>query len=268
MLVGREAERRRLLDLLAGALAGTSGTLVIRGEAGMGKTALMTFAAAHGTDFTTLSATGVESETDLAFAGLVAITRPVIGYFERIPRTQRAGLEIALAMSAGMIVDRFTVYAGLLSLLGAAAEDRPVLLLVDDLQSLDTPSAEAVLFAARRFGPDRIAVVVATRVGEDEHLDVAGLSEIHLSGLDRIAAISLLRERFGQVVLSTEAAERLVELTEGAPLALLEIPALLTPAQLLGTDPLPDPLPIGDSVQRAFHRQLAALPNDCVEALL
>ncbi len=266
MLIGREAECRRLEDLLARALRRTSATLVIRGEAGMGKTALLGFARDRADGFKISSAAGVESEADLPFAALVGLSRPLLGYLDRTPNAQRFALEAALGMSAGPVLDRFTVYAGLLSLLAAAAEDQPRLLLVDDLQWLDMPSAEALLFVARRLGPDRVAIVATTRAGEDEHLDLRGLEEIQLAGLERMAALELLR-RHGGSLLSDDVASRLVDLTGGAPLALVEIPTLLTPGQLTGVEPLPDPLPASDAVQRAFRRRIDALPAATAQAL-
>src|SRR5919106_752171 len=141
MLVGREAECRELTRLLRAAANGTSGTLVIRGDPGTGKTALLDFSARQARGFLIASAKGVESESEIAFAALVGLCRPMLGHLDRLSDRQRSALETAIAISVGSVPDRFTAFAAFLSLLGAAAEDRPVLVLVDDLQWLDRSSA-------------------------------------------------------------------------------------------------------------------------------
>ncbi len=208
------------------------------------------------------------SESDLPFGALLGICRGLFPFMDRIPATQRGALEAALALSPGEVLDRFTAYAGVLSLLAAAAEARPHLVVVDDLQWLDAPSAEAMLFVARRLGPDRVAIVLGARTGEPNRLDLAGLDEVHLDGLDGASSLELLRSRYDQETLSDDVAQRLIALTGGVPLALVEVPGLLTAAQLRGDEPMPDPLPAGEVVQRAFRREIDALPTATVDALL
>ena len=252
MLVGREAECRELARLLRSAADGKSGSLVIRGEAGMGKTALLAYAAHRAErSFLILSARGVQSESELAFAGLVSLCRPLLGHFNRLPDAQRGTLEAAIAVSSGPVVDRFAVYAAFLSLLGAAAEDRPVLVIVDDLQWLDRSSAEAVLFVARRLGHDRIAIVMAARLLDDDGVDVRAIRQMRLDGLEsRGRCPPPAAGMTGQPASAPDVAERLVELTGGVPLALLEVPSLLSEAQLSGDTPLPEPLPAGELCER------------------
>src|SRR6476469_9937539 len=159
MLLGRESECRQLERVLDDARSGTSRTLIVRGEAGMGKSALLDFVAARGSAFQLTSAAGVESESDLPFGGLLAISRPLLRFLDGLPSTQRTALKAALALSSDVVADRFTAYAGALTMVAAAADERPLLVLVDDLPWLDAPSLEALLFVARRLGPDRVATV-------------------------------------------------------------------------------------------------------------
>ncbi|HSK94776.1 MAG TPA: LuxR C-terminal-related transcriptional regulator [Candidatus Angelobacter sp.] len=268
MLFGRHDECRQLESVLDDARTGTSRTIVVRGDAGMGKSAILDFLAARADGFDVASCEGVESESDLPFAGLLAICRPLFGFLGVIPETQRTALEAALALTPGLVVDRFTAYAGALSLVAAAADIQPRLVLIDDLQWLDAPSAEALLFVARRLGPDRVAFVATARAGEDDALDLRGFTQIDLDGLDERACLELLRTRYREDVLPDEVAAGLAELTGGVPLALVEIPTLLSPAQLRGDDPLPDPLPVGASIRRAFRRDIEAMPPATREALL
>jgi DNA-binding CsgD family transcriptional regulator len=266
MLVGREAESRELTRLLRRAASGTTGACVVRGEPGVGKTALLEFAAEEARAFLTVSARGVESESEFAFAGLVGICRPLRSHLSGVPDRQRDALESALAVSRGPVVDRFTAFAGFLTLIGSAAEEQPVLLLVDDLQWLDRASAEAILFAARRLRHDRVAIVMSSRLGEDDDVDLDGVPQIRLAGLSREASLRVLRRHDGSP-MPVHVARRLVELTGGLPLALLEVPALLTADQVRGEAPLPDPLPVGHAVKEAFRRELAELPSPCIGAL-
>jgi tetratricopeptide (TPR) repeat protein len=268
MLFGRQGECLQLERALNDARDGTSRTILVRGEAGMGKSALLRFVMGRASAFDVAAVTGVESESDLPFGALLGVCRGMLPFLDGIPPAQRAALEAALALSPGPVLDRFTAYAGVLSLLAAAAEARPRLVVVDDLQWLDAPSAEAVLFVARRLGPDRVAVVLGARTGESGRLDLAGLDEIRLDGLDPASSLELLRSRYDLETISEDVARRLIALTGGAPLALVEVPRLLTAAQLRGDEPLPDPLPAGEAVQRAFRREIDTLPSATADALL
>src|SRR6476660_682510 len=258
MLLGRESECRQLEQVLADARRGRSRTMIVRGDAGMGKSALLDFVVARGGAFQLTSAAGVESESELPFAALLAISRPLFRFLEALPSAQRTAFEAALALSSGVVADRFTAYAGVLSMVAAAADERPLLVLVDDLQWLDAPSLEALLFVVRRLGPDRVAVVMTTRPGEEAGRDLRGLVVLDIEGLDRRSGLELVRRRYPESSFPDPIAEQLIVLTAGSPLALVEVPALLTEAQRQGLEPLPDPLPVGDAIQRAFHRQIEA----------
>ena len=191
MLVGRNAEQRQLDRLLQQARAGTSGVLVLRGDPGIGKTALVDYAAARAGPMRILRATGIEAETELAFAGLHSLLYPVAGYLTALPERQAAALQAALGQgNGGAAPDRLAVAAGTHSLLTAAAEDRALLVLVDDLHWLDPVSREALLFAVRRLGSDAIACVMTLREGG---LAPAGLPCRELGGLGHDPAAQLVQ---------------------------------------------------------------------------
>ena len=206
-----------------------------------------------------LRVTPVEAESQLAFAGLAALLEPALSLLDAIPAPQAAALAGALGMGPSGRPDRFTVCAGTLSLLAAAAEEQPLLVAVDDAHLLDAPSAEALSFTARRVEADAICLLLALRDGEDSPLAAAELEELRVGGLPGRrrpgGARARRRCRRGAAV-----ARRLVAATAGNPLALLELPGLLSPEELAGHEPLPDPLPVGRSVQRAFLRRVRALP--------
>ncbi len=266
-LVGRDAERARIDALLEGARADRSGALVIQGEVGIGKTALLRYALDRAGSMTVLRARGIESESELAFAALGDFFRPVLDEVESIPRPQADALAGALALGPAMQGDRFTVCAATLSLLAAVAERRPVLGLVDDGQWLDRSSAEAFLFAARRLESEGVALLFGLRDGESRPFDTSGLESLALSGLDREHSVELLTRQLDYSP-SPEVADVLAEATGGSPLALVELPNLLSEGQLTGGEPLHEPLPAAPTIQRAFLRQIEALPDETREALL
>jgi DNA-binding CsgD family transcriptional regulator len=229
MLVGRKRERRAIEEALAGARAGSSAVLVLVGEPGIGKSALLDHAAARADRMQVLRARGIESEAQIPFASLFELIRPALTVLERIPQPQVAALEAALALRPGPAQDRFAVGAATLSLLAAYAEQAPVAVLIDDAQWLDHPSAQALLFACRRLLADRVAVLIAAREGEPSVLAGADLPTLSLAGLTSEEAGQLL----GRV--RRETAERLHAATGGNPLAMLELAAeaddlALTPA--------------------------------------
>src|SRR5438093_793625 len=174
MLVGRRSECERLSRLLAQARAGSSGSLVLRGGAGIGKSALCAYAAEQADSMTLLRASCVEIEFELAFSGLADVLRPCLGRLERIPERQAAALAGALAIGPPVAGERFTVCAATLSLLAVVAEEAPVLLIVDEAQWLDSSSAEALLFAARRLDADGVAFLFAVHDGGPTVFDRAG----------------------------------------------------------------------------------------------
>jgi DNA-binding CsgD family transcriptional regulator len=253
MVIGRAEEQARIRALLTGARSGRSGALVLSGEPGVGKSVLLDFAAEQGAGMRVLRATGVETEVDLAFAGLHQLLRPVLPLVDRLPARQAEALLAALGLVPHGGHDRFLVAVATLSLLSEAAEDGPVLCLVEDAHWLDVPSAEAVAFAMRRLDAEGVVVLVATRDDAPP-----GLPSVVLDGLDPADVRGLLRERIGEV--AAEVSERVAEETGGNALAVVELAESLTPAQLSGDEPLPPALPLSSRVQQAFLARVRLLP--------
>ena len=267
MLAGREPECARLEALLDGARVGESGALVVRGEPGIGKSALLRHARGQATDMLVLETTGIESESDIAFAGLYGLLRPVIELREQLPDVQARALEGALGMSATAVPDRFLVAIGVLGVLAAAAEDRPLLCVIDDAQWLDTPSGDALLFAARRIRGERIVMVFAARQGEAAAFAATGLPDIVLAGLDGDSASALLHERVGEPP-DAALVRRLIAETGGNPLALTELSVSLTGDELTGRAAVPDAIPLTTRLQTVFADRVRRLPPDTRRALL
>ncbi|HYN29417.1 MAG TPA: AAA family ATPase [Dermatophilaceae bacterium] len=259
MLVGRADERGRLRRLLAGARAGAGAAVVVVGEAGMGKTALLASVVDGVGDMFVLRATGTRAEHDLPFAGLSALVRPVLGLLDEIPAPQADALGAALALRPGHAGDRFAVGAAALSLVCRAAEERPVVAVVDDLHLLDRPSLDAVLFLGRRLVTDAVALLLATRpeAGVDDL--VADLDQLVLPGLDERAA----RELVGDPRVTDAALHRLLALTGGNPLALLEMGAHALPPQ-----PDVGGLPVPRLIVAAFAARVERLFEPARSALL
>jgi DNA-binding CsgD family transcriptional regulator len=267
MLLGRAQECARLDALLASALQGQSGALVLRGEAGIGKTALLDYAASRADGFRVLRATGVEAESSLAFSGLLQLVRPILDAVDDVPPAQAEALGRALGLVDPGEADPFLAYSATLHLLAASGETVPLLCLVDDAHWLDQASAEGVTFAARRLEADRVALVLAVRRGEDESLDTRGIDEIELGGLDDVPARELLAQS-GAGPLAPPVASRLIAATGGNPLALVEVPPGLNERQRAGREPLDDPLAVGESVERAFLVRVGGLSADARRVLL
>ena len=254
MLLGRRDERLALDRLLAQARRGESGVLALVGEPGIGKTALLDHAAQQAHDMRVLRARGIESEAEIPFAGLAELLRPALSALDRIPAPQASALAGALALAPARAGDRFAIGAATLSLLSATAEERPLLLLVDDAHWLDASSAQALLFAARRLVADPVALVLSAREGEPSLLDGADLRVLRLAGLDGADAATLLAKSG----LGADVAARLIQTTGGNPLALLELAADGT--RLAATPPTA-PVPISTSIARAFLRRFGGLPE-------
>jgi DNA-binding CsgD family transcriptional regulator len=256
-LYGRSTEARRLRDLLDG--AGTAGgALLVRGEAGIGKSALLAdlVDTARGRGGRVFSTTGVESEAHLPFAGLHQLLHPALDLVDGLPGPQRAAISTAFGLSAGPPADIFLIALAALALLGEAATAAPALVAVDDAQWLDLPSAEVLAFVARRVAPEPIAVLVTTRDGARTPFDAAGLAELALAGLDEDASAALLDSRAAGLPLAVRA--RVLAEAAGNPLALVELPiALGTP------DERARPLlwlPLTDRLEHAFGERAVALP--------
>jgi DNA-binding CsgD family transcriptional regulator/predicted ATPase len=266
MLYGRDLERSRIGELLDGARSSRSGALVISGEPGVGKSALLEDARHQASGMRILSGSGVESEAHLPFAALHQIVRPVLGDLEKLPQPQAAALGGALGLAAGGS-DRFLVSLAVLSLLAEAAERGPLLCLVDDAQWLDDASADALVFVARRIEAEGIAMLFAAREGEIRRFEAPGLPELHLGGLDPATAAALIDRHVG-VALSTEVRDRLVAETGGNPLALLELSPALSDAQLSGAEGVFAPMPVSARVERAFLARVDRLSEQTQTLLL
>jgi predicted ATPase len=230
MLLDRLAERAALGRLLDEARAGRSGVLVVRGEPGIGKTALLENTIAAATGLRIARAAGVESEMELPYAALQQLCSPMLGSLERLPGPQRDALGVAFGLRAGGAPDRFLVGLATVSLLSAVAGERPVLCVVDDAQWVDRASAQALGFVARRLLAEPVALVITTRELDGEF---ARLPELLVGGLGDGHS----RELLGSVVtgqLDERVWERIAAEARGNPLALLELPRALTAGELAG----------------------------------
>jgi DNA-binding CsgD family transcriptional regulator len=265
VLVGRELEQRAIARLLAAARVGDSGVLVLSGEPGIGKSALLTDAATSAGEMRLLRASGVASEQFVPFAGLLQLLRPVLDLLDHIPSPQSAALSSALLLGGPPVEQpsRFAVGAATLSLLSRSAEERPLLVLVDDAHLLDQPSAEALVFAARRLVSDPVAVVAAIRPGEAGQELWSPLPALTVGGLDLEATGTLVRRRVGEV--RTDQLQRLHRLTAGNPLALLELGGRLEELELT---PESSPVEIPAELSRAFRQRLEGMPDSTRATLL
>jgi DNA-binding CsgD family transcriptional regulator len=259
MLLGRAEERREIEQVLAAARTGVSAALALAGEPGIGKTALLGYAAERAAGMRLLRARGIESEAHIPFAALLELVRPALVLLDKIPGPQAVALEAALALRPAVAQDRFAVGAATLSLLAAYAEQAPVALLVDDAQWLDEPSAAALLFAFRRMMADPVAILVAVRTGEPSFLDEAGLPALQLGGLTLDEAALLAPG------LSPAAVRRLHETTAGNPLALRE---LAGDAEDLVLAPAGAPVLVSARITRAFLRRASQLDPQARQVLV
>jgi DNA-binding CsgD family transcriptional regulator len=260
MLTNRISERHALDRLVDAVRAGKSRTLVMRGEPGMGKTVLLDYLAERAADAACLvtRAAGVQSEMELAFAGLHQLCVPMLSHAERLPGPQRDALRTAFGLTAGPPPDRFLVGLALLSLLSEVAGNRPLIGVIDDAQWLDRASAQAFGFTARRLAADPVGLVFAARDPGDE---LAGLPELEVEGLRDRDARALLEEALAGP-LDARVRDLIIAETHGNPLALLELPRGLTPAELAGGFGLPGAMGLTDRIEDSFTRQLDALPAE------
>ncbi|WP_256841731.1 helix-turn-helix transcriptional regulator [Ornithinimicrobium cryptoxanthini] len=264
MLIGRAPEQRTLEALAAGARVGRSGVLVVVGEAGCGKTALLDHLAATIHDMDVCRVVGTEAERDLGFGGLSQLVGVQTGAVEELPEPQARALAVALNLRTGTDVDRMAVGAGTLGLLSRRAESQPLAVLLDDAHLLDHSSAQAITFAARRLLADPILLVAAVRAGEDSPLLSAGLPVLELGGLGTAAAGELLSERSGRRFTAGQI-ERLVRATRGNPLALLELGDDLEALDSLGPD---DPVAVRSALARSFLSRTGKLTAAARSALV
>ena len=243
---------------MASVRAGPSQALVLRGEAGVGKSALLEYLVQHASGCGIARAVGVESEMELAYAGLQQLCAPFLDRLERLPGPQRGALGTAFGLRDGDAPDRFLVGLAVLSLLSDIAEKRPLVCIVDDAQWLDAASAQALAFVARRLGAESVGLVFAVREPSGER-HLAGLPELAVGGLDDSDAKELL----GTVLagpLDERVRDRIVAETRGNPLALLELPRGRTPAELAGGFGLSDGPAVPGRIEQSFRERLAPLP--------
>ncbi len=263
-MLGRGDECAAIDDLLDGVRRGASGALLIRGEPGLGKSTLLAYAAQAAEGFRLVAAGGVEGEIELPYAGLQQVCAPLMDGLGSLPEPQREAMAVAFGLSAGETPDRFLVGLAALSLLSAAAEDRPLLVLVDDAQWLGAASRQALAFVARRLGADSVALLLTARESTEE-LD--GVPELRLSGLTDADARKLLDAvlvgRFDQQVR-----ERFLAETRGNPLALLELPWTITPAEEASGLALHSGVPLSGRIEESFRRRIAPLPDETRRLML
>ncbi|MEO3761137.1 AAA family ATPase [Mycobacterium sp. B14F4] len=264
MLLGREPEQQRIAELVAGARLGQSGVLVLRGEAGIGKTALLEDTASRADDMAVVRASGTEAESALAFSGLHQLLGSALHLIDRLPGPQADALAVALTLRAGPAPERFAVGAATLSLLSRHAEDRPLLILIDDGHLLDPPSADALQFVARRLLADPVAMVICTRPEPGSAFATTDLPVIDLAGLDLAAASALIAMSAPQTATAEEAAH-LHRVTLGSPLAIVE---LARDIERIRDTPDELPVPVSETVAAAFGRRITALSDETRLALL
>ena len=263
-LRGRRYECDLLDRLLDAVRAGESRVLVVRGEPGVGKTALLEYLVEHASGCRVARAAGVESEMELAYAGVHQLLASMLDRVERLPGPQRDALGTAFGISPGPAPDRFLVGLAVLSLLSEVAEEHPLVCMVDDAQWLDRASAQVLAFVARRLEAESVGLVFAARVPSEE---LVGLPELAVKGLGEADARALLAAALPGV-LDAQIRDRIVAETGGNPLALLELPRGLTPAELAGGFALPDALPLSGRIEASFRRRLEILPEETRSLLL
>jgi predicted ATPase len=263
-LLGRRSECETLDHVVADIRAGVSHALVIRGEAGVGKSALLEYLAATASQCRVLRAAGVESEMELPFAGLHQFCGPILDRLDRLPDPQRDAMSTAFGLQPGESADRFFVGLATLTLLSDFAEERPVLCVVDDAQWLDRASAQALAFVARRLSAEAVALVFAEREPSSE---LAGVPELTVAGLADDDARAVL-EAAVKGPLDRRVRDRIVAETHGNPLALMELPHGLTHSELAGGFGLATGSPLSGEIEASFKRRLRRLPPASRELLL
>ena len=256
-LIGRTGECRRIDAMIARLRERTSETLIVTGLPGIGKTALLRYAMAQASGLGVAQALGLETETSLPFSTLATLLRPFAHRLKDLPQPRRAALSAALGLGSVDAADRLTVGSATLSCLALAADERPMLVVLDDGQWVDPSSAEALLFACRRLAHEGVGVLIAVRDGASGPFVDSGLATLHLDGLGRDDARRLIGHD-----TAPDVAERIVASTGGHPLAILELARVMSDPQRSGAEPLPDPLPAGDRVQCAFASRVEQLSDE------
>src|SRR5262245_23995483 len=264
-LRGRASECETLRGLISTARSGTSQVLVLRGEAGVGKTALLEYTAALASGFGCIQVAGVQSDMELAFAGLQQLCAPLLSHLDELPEPQREALNVAFGRGVGATPDRFLVGLAVLSLIAAAANDQPLLCLIDDAQWLDQVSVQTLAFVARRLLAEPVALVFAAR--DPGSAALAGLPEMAIGGLSDSAARELLDDAVIGLI-DPRVRDRLVAETRGIPLALLEVPRNVSATELAGGFRETGVPRSAGQVEDAFENRIKALPLDTRRLLL
>jgi DNA-binding CsgD family transcriptional regulator len=265
-ILGRRSECAALDRLVAGVRSGLSQVLVLRGEAGVGKSALLEYLVGRASGCTVARAVGVESEMELAFAALHQLCAPFVDHLDRLPGPQRDALGTAFGLRGGDAPDRFLVGLAALSLLSDVAEEQPLLCVVDDAQWLDGGSAQALAFVARRLGAESVGLVFAVRERAGErHLE--GLAELVVHGLEERDAKALLEATVAGP-LDERVRDRIVAETHGNPLALLELPRGRSPAELAGGFGVDGAPALSARIEESFRERLESLPEPSRRLLL
>ncbi|MGV0735143.1 AAA family ATPase [Mycobacterium syngnathidarum] len=263
-MTGRQVERAILDQLVAALRAGQSRSLVIHGEVGIGKTALLDYLAARATDMRIVRTAGVESEMELAYAGLHQICAPFLDRLDHLPVPQREAMQVAFGISPGPTPDQFVFGLGLLGLLSHAAEEKPLLCVVDDQQWLDCASAKALAFVARRLGEESVGMVFATR---ERRIEVVGLPDLPVAELPEDEARQLLDSAL-RGPIDARVRDQIVAETHGNPLALLELPRGASAVALAGGFVLPPADSLTGALEESFRRRYAALSSGARRLLL
>lgn len=258
MLLGRARECGELGELLDAVRRGHSRVLVLRGEPGIGKTALLDYAVTSARGFKVIRAAGSESETELAFAALHQVCTPILDRLERLPEPQRDALSIAFGLKTGNAPDPFLIGLGLLGLLSEGSEELPLLCVIDNAHVLDQASADALAFAGRRLFAEPVAMLFAT---SDASTKLDGLPELQVAGLRDDDARALLTSAHA-APLDEHVLDRIVAETRGNPLALLELPKAMSPAELAGGFGMPAVPGLSNRIEDGFRRRFEALPPD------
>ncbi len=264
LLRGRASECAVLDEFVADIRRGEGSSLALRGEAGIGKTALLQYLVGSASEVTVVRAVGVESEMELAFASLHQLCAPMLDRLTRLPGPQRQALEIVFGLSAGAAPDRFLVGLAVLSLLSEAADERPLLCVVDDAQWLDQASALTLAFVARRLLAEPVGIVFAAREPGEE---LRHVPELEVSGLRAGDARALLDSAV-RFVLDERVRDRIIAETRGNPLALLELPRGLSATELAGGFGVPGVHALPGRIEESYVRRLEALPADARLLLL
>jgi DNA-binding CsgD family transcriptional regulator len=265
-LAGRRAECARLDQLIAEAQLGRSAVLVLRGEPGIGKSALLDYAAERARDYHVLRAIGVEWEMELPFAGLHQLCVGLLDGRDRLPEPQSDAIATAFGLSAGPQPDRFLVGLAVLSLLSDAAEEHPLVCLVDDVQWLDRSSAQVLAFVARRLGAESVVLLFAQRESVPVE-ELSGLPALQIGGLPEPSARDLLASVMTAPVDDRVRARILAE-TRGNPLALIELPREFTVGGFAGGFGLPNDGSLPRRIEASFHRRVRQLPSETQRLLL